>query len=307
MGKTAFIFPGQGAQCVGMGQEVIQNFEESKVVFDEAASVLDFDLAKVCFEENDQIHQTEYTQPALLAVSVALLKAVESIGVKPDVVAGLSLGEYSALVANGAMEFKEAVTLVRKRGMYMEQAAKNTKGSMAAVLRATKEAIHAVIEKVNGVLEIANYNNSQQIVISGEVMALESSYRHFDEMGIKVVPLTVSGAFHSSLMSEASHKMEEELQGVAFKDFTVPYVSNVTAGYVHNKGEVAPLLVEQVKASVRWEESVLEMIACGVDTFIEIGPGNTLAGLIKKIDRKAKVYSVSDLASLEALKSNLEA
>lgn len=306
MGKIAFIFPGQGAQYVGMGKEIIQNYGVSQDVFNMAKNCLDFDLEAICFEENEQIHKTEYTQPALLSVSISILKAIETLGLKPDVVAGLSLGEYSALVANGALDFQTAVKLVRKRGQFMEAAALETKGSMAAILKAGKEEIQEVISQVSGVLEIANYNSSQQIVISGEISALEESYPLFSAKGIKAIPLTVSGAFHSSLMNAASLQLEKEISQIGFNSFEIPYVTNVTASYVQGVEQIGELLVTQVASSVRWEESVLKMIEEGVDLFVEIGPGKTLTGLIKKIDRKVKVLNVEDLASLELLRKELE-
>lgn len=306
MSKVAFIFPGQGAQHVGMGKEIIENYDISKEVFDKANTLLDFDLNTLCFEENEDINDTAYTQPALLAVSIAILKVVESMGLKADYTAGLSLGEYSALVASGVLSFDEAIGIVRKRGQLMQEAAKATVGGMAAIIGSNKEAITEVLNKVDGYVAIANYNSPKQIVIAGEKSAVEATYPLFEEAKIKAIPLKVSGAFHTELMASAADGLKDVLADVELTEANVPYLTNVTGQIVTDISKTKDLLVTQVKASVMWEDCVKAMIEEGVETFIEIGPGKTLAGLLKKIDRKKKVIGVSDLASLETLKSFID-
>ena len=306
MGKIAFIFPGQGAQHVGMGQDIISNFIESKKVFDRANDLLDFDLYALCNTENTQINDTAYTQVALLSVSIATLKVIEDMGVKADYLAGLSLGEYSALVASGLLSFDEAIDIVRKRGQFMQEAALETDGGMAAIIGSNQAAILEVFDQVEGYLTIANYNSSKQIVIAGEKDALNKSYPLFEAAKIKVIPLNVSGAFHSELMATAAEKLRPRLESVTFNEYTTPYLTNVTGKVVADTSQIKNLLITQVKSPVLWENNVLEMIELGVDTFIEIGPGNTLAGLIKKIDRKKKVISVNSIDGLEELKTHME-
>lgn len=289
MSKVAFIFPGQGAQVVGMGKEIIDQYDISKEIFDKADNLLDFDLKALCFSENEDINDTAYTQPALLAVSIAILKVVESLGIKADYVAGLSLGEYSALVAAGVMSFDEAIGIVRQRGQLMQAAAKETTGGMAAIIGSNKEAILEVLAKVDGYVSIANYNSPKQIVIAGEKSAVEATYPLFEEARIKAIPLKVSGAFHCDLMASAAEGLGQVLEAVTLNEPSIPYLTNVTGKVVDDINQTKDLLVEQVKSSVLWEDCVKSMIeAGGVETFVEIGPGKTLAGLLKKIDRKKK-------------------
>lgn len=306
MGKIAFVFPGQGAQVVGMGKSITDNYPESMEIIDRADAVLDFDLKALCFEENNEINITEFTQPALLAVSVAILKAVETLGLKADYVAGLSLGEYTALVANGALDFEEAVDLVRKRGQFMEAAAKKTKGSMSAIMGSSRDAIVEACQQAGGAVSVANYNSPAQIVIAGEVEALKRAGEILAGQGAKVIPLTVSGAFHSALMADAAQNLKAVLADKTIHPFTVPYVTNVTGGLVTEGSGIKDLLVEQVQGSVYWEDCVRTLIEQGVDTFVEIGPGKTLAGLIKKIDRSKKVINVDNMEGILALKAFME-
>ncbi len=306
MRKIAFIFPGQGAQCVGMGKDIIEHFEVSRLIYEKAKGVLDFDLDEICFTEQDKIHMTQYTQPALLTISIAILKAVQEMGIQPDYVAGLSLGEYTALVANGAFDFETAVKVVRKRGKFMEEAAATTQGTMAAILGSDQKTIEEVCQEIDGIVGIANYNSPAQLVIAGEVSAVEAASKVLLEKGGKVIPLKVSGAFHSPLMEEASKRLKEVLEAVEFRPFNTPYTTNVTGKLVHTGEEIKTLLVEQVKASVRWEACVRTLIAEGVDTFVEIGPGKTLSGLIKKIDKSVRLFNVEDVNSLNKLKESLE-
>lgn len=305
MGQLVFVFPGQGAQEVGMGEDIYEKSQKAKQLIDEAAQCLDFDLKEICFTENSLLNDTAYTQPALLSISIALFELVKELGIVPDYVAGLSLGEYSALVAAEVITYKEAVSIVRQRGLLMQQAAKEKEGGMAAILNATKDEILEICQKVEGILEIANYNNAKQIVVSGEKKALEEGLVLFKEAGIKAIPLQVSGAFHSSLMASASEGLRQVLAPIVLCEPKMPYVTNVTAQVVNDSQTVKELLVTQVQASVRWDESIEKLIELGADTFIEIGPGKTLAGLIKKINRQVKVINVSNFSDVEALKGQL--
>lgn len=305
MSKRAFIFPGQGAQYLGMGKDIIQNNSQSKDIFEKAKNILDFNLEEICFESEEKLNITEYTQPALLTISIAILKAVEDLGIFPDYVAGLSLGEYTALVANNCMRFEDAVLLVRKRGQYMEEAAKKTKGTMSAVIGANKELIKEICNQVEGIVDIANYNSKIQYVIAGEVLAVENASKKLLEKGARVIPLKVSGAFHSLLMADAANKLKNPLEKISIKNFNIPYATNVTGEIIRSEELVKDLLVKQVMSSVRWEDCIHSLIESGVDTFIEIGPGKTLSGLIKKIDRSKKIINVEDVKSLFQLKNEL--
>lgn len=306
MSKIAFIYPGQGAQCPFMGQEIIEHFDEAREVFSQANGLLDFDLAALCNSEDPKLNDTAYTQPALLAVSIAITKAIEAQGIHPDYTAGLSLGEYTSLVTAGVMTFEDALIAVRKRGQLMQEAGAETEGGMAAILGSTKEAIEAVISQVDGYIAFANFNSPKQIVISGEKAALELAYPLLKEAGIKAIPLNVSGAFHSALMASAAEGLKTLLEGVTVSPPSIPYLTNVTGQLVASETDTKELLVKQLTSSVRWEDNIKNLIDLGVETFVEIGPGKTLAGMIKKIDRKKKVISVGSLETLEQLKSHLE-
>ncbi len=301
MGKIAFVFPGQGAQESGMGLDAYNTYAEAKEVFDKAAKILDFDLKALCFEVNEDIHDTAYTQPALVTTSMKLHAVIDKLGFKPDYVAGLSLGEYSALAAAGAISLEDAVMATRRRGLLMQKASQETNGSMAAIMGASKETILEICGQVDGILEIANYNNSKQIVISGEKTALAQGIELFKEKGIRAVELQVSGAFHSSLMQSAADGLHEVLDQVTFSKPLIPYVNNVHATIVTEAEPIKELLIDQVTSSVRWDESIELLVNEGVDLFVEIGPGKTLAGLIRKINRKVKVVNVSDSAGINEL------
>lgn len=301
--KIAFLFSGQGAQYVGMGKEIYNEYSEAKEIYDKANEVLGFDLKELCFSgEAEELNKTENTQPAILTTSIAILKVLESKGIKPSVVAGLSLGEYSAHVAAGTISFEDAVSLVKKRGKFMQEAVPQGLGAMTAIIGLSRELI---VESCNeaskfGVCEVANYNCPGQIVIAGEVKAVEEGGKIALEKGAKrAIPLVVSGPFHTSMLKPASDNLNSELNKIEFKDMKLPIITNVTGESVNSKEEIIELLTKQVMTSVRWEDSVNTMIDDGVDTFIEVGPGKVLSGFIKKIDRKAKVYNVEDLKSLE--------
>ena len=260
MGKIVFMFPGQGAQYVGMGKDFYDSFACSKEIFDKANEVLDIDVKKLCFEENEDINITEYTQAAMVTASVAILKKIEEMGLKPDLTAGLSLGEYCALVASDVMS-------------------------------------------VEGIVTIANYNCPGQIVISGESKAVAEAGEALKEAGAKrVLPLKVSGPFHSPMLKPAGEKLLDVLADVEVADPTVPYVSNTTAEFITSKDEVKELLGRQVYSSVCWEQSIEKMIADGADTFVEIGPGRTLCGFMRKIDRNVKAINIAKVEDLEKLK-----
>ena len=299
MSKIAFIFPGQGAQVCGMGKDFYEQTEIGKQVFDKASELLGFSMPELCFEENDRLDITEYTQAAMVTTSIAMMKVLTArTGIKPDVAAGLSLGEYCAIAAAGVMSEEDAITTVRQRGILMQEAVPVGVGAMAAVLAMDAKKIEEVIGDIEGV-QIANYNCPGQIVISGLKEAVETACEKLKEAGAKrTVMLNVSGPFHSKMLTGAGEKLGRVLEGVEVHTPVIPYVANVTASYVTDAKEVKPLLEKQVSSSVRWQQSVEAMLADGVDTFIEIGPGKTLAGFMKKIDRTVKVINIEKLEDI---------
>ena len=299
MSKTAFIFPGQGSQYVGMGKEFYENLPICREVYDLASEVTGLDLPKLCFMENEQIHQTEYTQICMLATEVAIYMALEQNGYQPDVTAGLSLGEYGALVASGVMTAEEAFEVVRKRGIYMQQAVP-TGGAMAAVLGLDGGKIEQICkqteEQMQLAVSVANYNCPGQIVISGKAEAVQTAGEACKEAGAKrVVPLKVSGPFHSKLLTDAGKQLREALDKVEIRENFVPYIANVTADYVTEQSQVKPLLECQIYSPVRWQQTIERMLADGVDEFVELGPGKTLSGFIKKINRNVKVCNIDKM------------
>jgi len=307
MSKIAFIFPGQGAQACGMGQDFYEQTETGKRIFDKATELMGFSMPQLCFEENDRLDITEYTQAAMVTASIAMMRVLEENGIKPDVAAGLSLGEYCALAAAGVMSDEDAIRTVRQRGILMQEAVPVGEGAMAAILALDAAAIEEVTGAMEGVW-IANYNCPGQIVISGEKAAVEEACEKLKAAGAKrAVMLNVSGPFHSGMLADAGEKLGEVLSQVELHEPQIPYVANVTAQYVKNAAEVKELLTRQVSSSVRWQQSVEAMIADGVDTFIEIGPGKTLAGFMRKISRDVKTLNVEKLEDIgkvaEALKS----
>lgn len=307
MKKIAFIFPGQGAQHKGMGMDLLDQSQEAKKCFEVANSLLDFDLYDLCSNEKAPIDQTAYTQPALVAVSICLLNELKRlVDIVPDYVAGLSLGEYSALVAADILSYEDAIQLVRKRGLYMEEVGRMTQGGMAAVMKGDQNLIEQECANDPGVVGIANYNSPVQVVISGEKDAVERVSSQLAEKKMRVIPLKVSGAFHSPLMEPAAQKFEKELVHVKLKSGKIPYITNVTGEVITDISETKTLLVEQLKGAVLWEKSVRTMIDEGVDTFVEIGPGNTLAGLVKKIDRSVKVLNLNSYEALKTIVNELE-
>ncbi len=304
MKNVSFIFPGQGSQCVGMGKYFYDNFQESRDVFEKANEILGFDLKSKIFGGTiDELSETQNTQPAILTVSIAILRALNSVcDLKPFCTAGLSLGEYSALVCSGILNFEEAIPLVQKRAELMNNSLSDGSFGMTAVIGMSEEKILNVIEQVKdyGVLEIANYNCPGQIVVSGEVSALDFADGLFLENdAIKTVRLSVSSPFHTTFLKKASEEFEKELLKVKFNyssDVTV--ISNVTAEKMDNDNLVH-LLSKQVMSSVLWEKSVRRMIDMGTEIFLEIGPGKSLTGFVKKIDRKISVLNIENQESFE--------
>lgn len=300
MSKIAFIYPGQGAQKCGMGQDFYEQTEIGRQVFDLASDLLGFSVPELCFTENNRLDITEYTQAAMVTVGIAMTKVLESKGIRPDVAAGLSLGEYCALYAAGVMSEADAIKTVRQRGILMQEAVPAGLGAMAAVLAMDAGAVETVLAAIEGVW-IANYNCPGQIVISGKKEAVDTACEQLKAAGAKrTIMLNVSGPFHSDMLTGAGTRLAEVLEAVAVHTPRIPYVANVTAAFVTDADEVKPLLTRQVSSSVRWQQSVETMLADGTDTFIEIGPGKTLAGFMKKTDRTARVLNIEKLEDIEA-------
>jgi [acyl-carrier-protein] S-malonyltransferase len=304
MGKTAFIFPGQGAQYVGMAKEFYDEFPACREVFETASEASGLDIPALCFEENKKLDITQYTQICMLTAEAAILKAVQDAGYTPDVTAGLSLGEYGALLASGVMDWKDAFALVRKRGIYMQKAVPKG-GAMAAVLGLHASAIEDICRRTKGQVSVANYNCPGQIVITGEEEAVAAAGEACIKAGAKrALPLKVSGPFHSPMLESAGEKLGAELEKVEIRSFSIPYLSNVLADYVTGPDSVKDLLRLQVSSPVRWQQSVEKMIGDGVDEFVEIGPGRTLSGFVRKINRN---ISVSNIDRLEDFRKFTEA
>lgn len=308
MGKIAFMFPGQGAQYVGMGKDFYDTIPVCREIFDKASELAGFDMKRICFEENEEINITEYTQAAMVTVSAAILAAMKEQKFPwADITAGLSLGEYNALLASDVLSFDDCCRTVRKRGIYMQEAVPQGIGGMSAVIGLDAKVIEETLQEINqGIVEIANYNCPGQIVISGEIDAVKKAGELLKEAGAKrVLPLNVSGPFHSSMLKPASEKLYQELKMVEIRPIKVPYIANVTGDIVENPDDIRELLKKQISSSVRWQQSMERMISMGVDTFIEIGPGKTLSNFIKKIDRSKKVLSIATVEDFEKVKKEL--
>ena len=299
MSRIAFIFPGQGAQVCGMGQDFYEQTETGKKIFDKASGLLGLSMPELCFEKNDRLDITEYTQAAMVTAGIAMMRVLEEKGIKPDVAAGLSLGEYCALAAAGVMSDEDAICTVRQRGILMQEAVPVGEGAMAAILALDAAAIEAVTGAMEGVW-IANYNCPGQIVISGKKAAVEEACEKLKAAGAKrALLLNVSGPFHSGMLTVAGEKLAQVLADVEIHTPRIPYVANVNAQFVTTAEPVKDLLTRQVSSSVRWQQSVEAMINDGVDTFIEIGPGRTLAGFMKKISKEVKTMNVEKLEDIE--------
>ena len=307
MSKIAFIFPGQGAQKTGMGKDFYEQSQRAAEIYDAASKRLkeemEIDIRTLCFDENDKLDQTAYTQAALVTTCLAMARTLEEKGVRADVTAGLSLGEYCAIAVAGGMSDLDAVWAVRKRGVLMEEAVPTGVGAMAAVLGLSAEQIEKVTEEIKGVT-VANYNCPGQVVITGETDSVDAAKEKLLECGAKrVLPLNVSGPFHSPMLKEAGEKLSEVLDQIHFHELELPYVTNVTAEPITDICKTKELLKEQVAASVRWQQSMERMIEDGVDTFIEIGPGKTLAGFLKKINRTVTVMNISCIEDVDKVAS----
>lgn len=298
--KVCFIFSGQGAQYNGMGKELYDNFSICKQVFEDANNALGFNITDICFNEDERLNQTEYTQPSILTTSYAIYKLMEEKGIKADYMAGLSLGEYSALCASCSINFKECVTLVKKRGKYMTEAVPIGVGAMSAVMNADADIINEALKEASTDTElamIANYNAPGQIVIAGHTPAIERAEIILKEKGIKkVIRLNVSGPFHTSLLKPASDKLAMELENITINTPNVDVFTNLTGEKVEN---IKDTLIKQVMSPVKWEQTIKNLINLGADTFIELGPGKTLSSFIKKVSKEVNVYNVEDLSSLE--------
>ena len=301
--KTAFLFSGQGAQKLGMAKDLYDEFDIVRETFDQASQVLGYDLRGLIDNDEAKLNETQYTQPAILTTSVAILRLLSEQGIKPDLVAGLSLGEYSALVASGALDFAEAVALVAKRGQYMTEAAPTGSGKMVAVMNTEAALIEEICEQASerGIVSPANYNTPAQIVIGGQAEAVDYAVELLKEAGVKrLIELKVSGPFHTAILKPASEKLAKELEQVNFNSFKLELISNTTAKVMKDT-EIKELLTRQVMEPVRFYESIETMKELGVQRFIEVGPGKVLSGFIKKIDKEASFTNVEDLASFKAL------
>ena len=305
MSKLAFIFPGQGAQKAGMGKDFYENSEAARSFFDNAQKILDFDLKEMCFGEHEELNLTEYTQPCMVSVCLAIVRELKKRGINPDITAGLSLGEYAAVAAAGGMNELDAIKLVRRRGILMQSTVPAGEGAMAAVLGLDAKKIEEILESFENVW-IANYNCPGQIVITGLTNEVQQASLALKEAGAKrVVELKVSGPFHSLLLKPAGEALLKEMESMSFSTLQVPYVANATAEIVTDSKKISTFFAKGIYSSVRWQQSIETMLENGVDTFVEIGPGKTLAGFMRKIAPKATVYNVSSFEDAIALEKCL--
>lgn len=292
MSKIAFIYPGQGAQTIGMAKDFYERSSQAKEIFEQASEVTGLNLKKICFEENDLLDKTEYTQAAMVTACLAMTRTIEEMGLCADMTAGLSLGEYCAVAAAGGMSDMDAIRTVRYRGVFMEQAAPEGSGAMSAILGLSDKMIEETIRDRENV-SIANYNCPGQIVITGKKDAVAEAGEMLKAVGARrVLPLQVSGPFHSPMMEPAGEELGKILDEVSIKPLKIPYVANVNADVITDSSKIKKLLVQQVSGAVRWQQSVERMIQEGVDVFVEVGPGKTLTGFLRKINKEVKVYHI---------------
>lgn len=307
--KIAFLFPGQGSQYVGMAKEFTENFEESRAVFETASSALGYDLAELCMHGPvEKLNLTENTQPAILAASIAILKPIEQRGLFAGATAGHSLGEYTAITAAGGIALKDSIALVQKRGRYMQEAVPAGTGLMAAILGLEREAVEKTCHEAakNGIVAPANYNSPGQIVIAGEKKAVEKAMELAKAAGAKkVIPLAVSVPSHCAMMKQAGERLAKELEKTTISDLRIPIVNNADAMFLRKASELRPSLIKQISSPLYWEDAIRNMAADGFDTFIEIGPGKVLSGLVKRIAKDAKVLNVEDMKSMDETLSAL--
>ena len=304
--KIAFLFPGQGAQYINMGKSLYENINECKEIFDKGEEILEMPIKDIIFDGSEEtLKSTKYNQPAILLTSLACQKALELEGIEADYVAGLSLGEYSGLVYSGVVSFEDGVKLVKSRATIMDEGIEEGVGSMAAVMKLNKEKVDTLLEEASkfGVVEAANYNCPGQVVITGEVDAIRESVSIAKDLGGLCIPLKVSGPFHSSLYEEASFKYYESIKDVEINEPKKVIYSNVLGKPYSKQDDIRDLLRKQIMSPVLFEDSINHMLDQGIDTFIELGPGKTLSGFVKKIDKKANVYNIEDL---DTLKSTVE-
>ncbi len=307
MSKIAFIYPGQGAQKAGMGADFYENSVIARRIYDEASEALGLDMKELCFEKNDRLDLTEYTQAAMVTTCLAMTRTIEEQGLRPDITAGLSLGEYCAIAAAGGIADIDAVKMVRTRGLLMQNTVPAGEGAMAAVLGLAKGPIEQVLSSMEDVT-IANYNCPGQIVITGKTEAVQEACRRLNDAGARrMMPLKVSGPFHSPMLAKAGEKLGEELKKIQWKELAVPYVTNVTAQEISDISQTAELLARQVSAPVKWEQSMETMIQGGADVFVEIGPGKTLTGFLRKIAPDKKVMQIGTWKDIETVIQELRA
>lgn len=300
MSKIAFIFPGQGSQYVGMGKDLYEKYETVKKTYEEARETLGFDVANMSFISEEEINKTKYTQPLMVTMSVALMRLLEENGIHAEMTAGLSLGEYSALVCSKALDFKIAVDLVYKRGTFMQNCIPNGEWRMAAIIGLEDSIVEKVCAEIDGFVKCANYNCPGQLVIAGEKSAIETACEKLTEAGARrAIMLNVAAPFHTEKLAEAKENLAKELAKIEFKNFTIPVVKNLDAKVYEVTDNMVEILSNHIISSVQWRKSVEYMIENGVDTFIEIGPGKTLSGFVKKINKDVKVINIENVETFE--------